>query len=191
MAKYANTSRLLDEMTQTAQSSQAAEASGYLGARILTLIEPGMSLPSEANEKLGQLLDYWRDACNGRPIPARKDIDPLSIPRLLTNIFILDVEDGEVFRFRFRLVGEIVNERYGGRLKGATLNELLTGDRLNETLEEHRVCLEKQVPVYTRNTAEAASVSDDFQLYHRLIMPLGGPDAAPSAILGMMQFDRS
>ncbi len=157
--------------------------------RVFHLVVGDADLPPNAGSELAELLAYWRGLCDERVMPERSDLDPLAIPRLLTNIFLMDVEPDGVYRFG--LVGEAMNERYGGQLKGCAINDLLSGDTLAETLEEHGLCMENRAPVYTRNSIEVASALDDFQLYHRLILPLGPAQGAPTALLGMMCFDRS
>jgi len=61
-------------------------------------------LPDIETSLLQQLYHYWVDRRGGRLHPARADIDPVDIPRLLPYIMLVDVlDDGQ--RFRFRLVG--------------------------------------------------------------------------------------
>ena len=143
-------------------------------------------LPASADERLVQLLAYWRSKRCTRDVPARSSIDPLDIPRLLTNVFILEVDGGE---FRFGLVGEALNARYGGQLKGQTLSQLLSGQALGETTEEHMSSVRKRVPVYTRNTEQSRLVYDDFQVYQRLLLPLADAQDTIDAILGAMVFE--
>ena len=57
------------------------------------------------NEKLSALLDYWRSKCRARAMPARADIDPAEIPRLLPYLMLLDMPKG---RLRYRLAGEAI-----------------------------------------------------------------------------------
>ena len=42
---------------------------------------------------LVEFLEYWRGKCDGRAMPARADIDPLEIPRLLPYVYLVDVLD--------------------------------------------------------------------------------------------------
>ena len=178
--------QLLVEVSGQPNVGGAVAEPGRL-ARVFYLVPATSALPDGAGTELEQLLEYWRGVCRGRTTPERSDLDPLSIPRLLANIFIMDAEPDGVYRFS--LVGESMNERYGGQLKGCAINDLLSGTVLAETLEEHSLCMENKTPVYTRNSVEVASALDDFQLYHRLILPLGPKDGPPVALLGMMSFD--
>ena len=127
---------------------------------------------------------HWRG--DGRPMPSRHDIDPLDIPHLLATVFLLDLEGED---FRFRLVGEDVNERYGHRLTGRRLTELMSGPALEETLEEHRQCVRDQVAVLVDNTGFSAGLYD-VQRYVRLILPIADAEDRVAFIIGVMQFVR-
>lgn len=144
------------------------------------------ALPPYADAKLGRLIAYWRARRAGDALPTHDAIDPLDLAPILPNLFLLDVEDRS---FRFRLVGEALNARYPGGLKDRRLDDLLSGEVLAETLEEHRLCVERRAPVFTRNSEESRSVQGDFQVYQRLLLPLSADGEAVDAILGAMHFD--
>jgi hypothetical protein len=56
------------------------------------------------------LYHYWLAKRGGRPMPARRDINPADIPVLLPYLVIVDKDDD---RFRYRLVGTAVVEQFG------------------------------------------------------------------------------
>ncbi|WP_282604841.1 PAS domain-containing protein [Pelagibius sp. Alg239-R121] len=143
-------------------------------------------MPETADKKLTRMLDYWRSLCEDSRIPGRNAIDPLSIPQLLPYILLLDVEKND---FRFRLVGEAVNRRYGGQIKGQSLAELLDGQILAETLEEHVLCIDSHAAVYTRNTIHTID-TDDMKQYQRLILPLSDNGVEVQSIAGVMHFEK-
>jgi hypothetical protein len=60
-----------------------------------------------------EFYDYWLGKGAGKAMPARADIDPLDIPALLANVFLIDVVPGNPRRFRFRLVGTCITELEG------------------------------------------------------------------------------
>ncbi|MDF1792593.1 MAG: PAS domain-containing protein [Thalassobaculaceae bacterium] len=140
-----------------------------------------------AHPKAAALLSAWRTwRGGGRALPDRGAIDPLDIPWLLANLVLLDVEQDD---FRVRLVGELVASRYAHRLKGKCIGELMTGSSRDETLYEHRRCVEERRPVLTTHTDAQTSLGD-INAYVRLILPLGEPDSEPSHIIGVMDFYR-
>lgn len=132
-----------------------------------------------------ELLAVWNAWRRDRVAPERHDVDPLAMRRLLANVFILDTLDGD--DFRFRLVGDTVNARYDGLLKGRTLRQLLTGTTLTETLEEHRRCAVDLKGVFVRNGVGTAS-PDDLTVYGRLLLPIGVRGGLAQHILGLMEF---
>lgn len=140
-------------------------------------------LPEGADQKLSQFLGYWRSKCSAGRLPARREIDPTEIVPLLAAIFLMDV-DGE--DFRFRLVGQDIVARYGS-LRGRALRELMVGRELELTIAEHRRCIVARQPVYSENTVQSAGTGD-WQLYQRLLTPLGGAHGVVDGLAGIMVF---
>ena len=71
-----------------------------------------------------EFYEYWQRKGAGRAMPARADIEPLEIPRLLPNVFLMDVVAGSPQRFRFRLVGTRIAE-LEGEMTNRFLDELV------------------------------------------------------------------
>jgi hypothetical protein len=65
------------------------------------------------------LYDYWNTLRAGQPAPARQDIEPSAIARVLGDTFILERRPGN--RFRFRLAGTRVGELFGFEPKGSDI----------------------------------------------------------------------
>src|SRR3546814_15629289 len=78
---------------------------GYIEGRAVTLAFNPAQLP---DTKLRRLYDYWCGRCPAGALPARRDIDPLDIPDLLPNLFLLDVI-GDAEAFVFRLAGSLAS----------------------------------------------------------------------------------
>ncbi|WP_445678510.1 PAS domain-containing protein [Radicibacter daui] len=135
-------------------------------------------------ERLERVFSLWHHWRGDKPAPRRAEVDPAALRALLPQIFILDVEEDD---FRFRLVGEAVNERYDHRLKGHSLRDLLNGAVLDETLHEHRQCVERLQAVLVHNGLDTAS-HDDRSIYTRLLLPLEVVGGTARHILGMMEF---
>ena len=62
------------------------------------------------------LVGYWSRLRRGRAVPDQTDIDPRAIKRMLSSVFILDVENPS--RPIYRLAGTGLCERFGFELKG-------------------------------------------------------------------------
>lgn len=139
-------------------------------------------LPAGVHDDLWQFLAFWRAKAASR-LPRRREIDPLEIARLLPRIFLLDVEADD---FRFGLVGEEITARYG-QIKGKSLGELMKGAELALTLEEHRMCVSTQLPVYSQNSMQSASLGDQ-QVYQRLLAPFATDSDAVGCLAGIIVF---
>lgn len=61
--------------------------------------------PLHMNRQILDLFEYWVSKKDGRDIPDRRDLDPLTeIPRLLANVWLLDIEE-DPRQYRYRLLG--------------------------------------------------------------------------------------
>lgn len=135
------------------------------------------------DDRLQRLFAYWRGKRNGRPMPARSDIDPTEIPWALPQIFLVDYTPGS--GFRYRLAGTELSSIYGhSNLKGMTLEDILgpegaavvTGRWL--PLVEHKqvLCMKGVVYLPTDRTA----------IGERLMLPLSDEADGPvTGLLGM------
>jgi hypothetical protein len=72
------------------------------------------------------LLDWWERKRAGRPLPDRRDIDPVELgPALLPHLVLADLVGGE--DCRYRLVGTEVVRRLGLDPTGNLLSEVFSG----------------------------------------------------------------
>jgi hypothetical protein len=70
--------------------------------------------------------EYWQRKGAGKGLPGRADIDPVDIPHLLANVFLIDVVGGSPQRFHFRLVGTRITE-LEGEMTNKYLDEFVPG----------------------------------------------------------------
>jgi len=70
-----------------------------------------------------QLFDYWRAKCAGREMPARRDIRPADLPRLLPYLSLIDVLP-ESERLRVRLAGTQLREVFGRDITGSYVEDV-------------------------------------------------------------------
>ena len=115
------------------------------------MAEPAcFTLPESAAPKIKALYDYWQSIRPaGRLLPGRRHFDPVDIPELLPNLWMIDVLR-DPLRFRFRLVGtEIV--RFAGRdVTGLWLDEFFENYAQSEACRFHRDCTLTGQPAYRR-----------------------------------------
>lgn len=95
-------------------------------------------------------LQVWRDACGGKPMPSRADIDVLDIPRdVLAHILLIDVEPGPPERFRWRLIGTHVTSMLGRDSTGGYFDELYSPEAAAALLTGPRWAIANRRPVRT------------------------------------------
>ena len=108
------------------------------------------SLPDDAAPKIRALYDYWLSIRPAdAPLPGRRHLDPLDIPELLPNIWMVDVVR-DPLRFRFRLIGTEIVKFAGRDLTGSWLHEVVEGYEGSEAFRFHQRAVETGRPGYRR-----------------------------------------
>jgi hypothetical protein len=92
-----------------------------------------------------ELFDYWLQSAGQRPMPARSDLDPLKVPRLLPNLGLIDVRDG-LERALFRLAGTRLHDIYGREITGKRIDEVFSGNCAAYWSRIHTRVVEKGLP---------------------------------------------
>lgn len=82
----------------------------------------GLPVPDDCHPKIQAILSYWQSRRPGNRLPGRQHLDPIDIPRLLPNIWLIDVTHNPM-RFRMRLVGTRVVAYAGEDNTGAWIDE--------------------------------------------------------------------
>jgi len=93
-------------------------------------IEPPRPQPSLAaldSPLVAALATYWEGRCDGRPFPARGEIDPLDIPALLPDLVLLDVLPPPD-SYRVRLFGTRLAAANSSDLTGRLLEDCGLGE---------------------------------------------------------------
>ncbi len=144
-------------------------------------------MPATAHRKILQLYEYWRRRAEaiGR-LPSRKDIDPLDIPKLLENIWLLDVV-GEPQRFRFRLIGGALHRMGIPGKVGDFADELLPDGSEKAVMEDFRRAARERVPVWFRGKASVPHTTEMFEL-ERVFLPLATDGSTVDMLLCMTVF---
>lgn len=139
------------------------------------------------DDRLRRLFGYWRAKRNGRPMPARADIDPTEIPWALPQIFLVDYSPAD--GFRYRLAGTELSSIFGhSNLKGMNLEDILGPEKAAVVtgrwlpLVEHKQVLCMKGMVYL--PAERTPIGE------RLMLPLADAEDGPvTGLLGMTVCD--
>ena len=141
------------------------------------------ALPPDCHPKVRALHDYWTAKRGERPIPRRADLDPIEIPTLLPNVFLIDVKGEAPQLLVYRVFGTALVDLFGFDF---TLQEVGKG-----TLPEHlpemraryaRVIRERQ-PFYHRTRMRDRL--NDFTEVDRIILPLSQDGVRVNQMIGM------
>lgn len=128
---------------------------------------------------LETLYDYWLLKCGDSRMPARCDIDPLDLHRLLGWMGLVQIQSYRP-RFVFRVFGTKLGYRPGGPKDGRPLDEVRPVEHRMSLERQYRHVAESGVPALFENTV---SIDDKQLIYHRLTLPLGSDRESPDMLL--------
>ena len=117
---------------------------------------------------------YWDGLRDGRPMPARSEIDPRGIERALRHTFILERVAPAVARFR--LAGQHLNALMGMDVRGMPISAMITAGgrpdlaRHIATLFDGTAAL--RLDLHARGTLRKPTLDAEM-----LLLPLAGGDA--------------
>lgn len=136
-------------------------------------------------EQLGEpvliaLYQYWSDRRDGRKAPGRADIDPIDIPGLLPHVSLADVLDGGA-RYRIRLAGTKIEERFGCSLTNSIVDEVMHGPYLDYVQGLLRKLVRDCAPLYSESSFEPGRTRR--LRVKRLMLPLSNDQASVDMIL--------
>jgi hypothetical protein len=132
---------------------------------------------------LSALCMYWNRQRGGRPMPCRADIKPKEIISLLPQVFIADI--CQPLRFRFRLVGSAICNRWHDDFTGKWLDELDFDGELETVLEQYASVARTGAP----RVDEVEFVNDESRYLHyrRLLLPLSEEGQQPNMLIGIQK----
>lgn len=143
-------------------------------------------LPAGCEEPALQVfLDYWESKRRDGKLPARRDIDPLELPKvLLPQILLFEViRTPERLRFRFRLAGTAFSRLVGRDVTGVIFDELGPPERTAPVSEALTAVVESGRPAYLAGRLTLRS--DSFEHVRRLGLPLASDGKTVDMILSM------
>jgi hypothetical protein len=130
--------------------------------------------------RLNELLAYWESRRGKRPFPLRRELDPAEIPKLLPHLLLVEAVGD---RWRYRLVGTEVERRFGCRMGGCYIDELMHGDYLKYMQSLYDRIRRTEAPVHTQS-AYANGLFDT----ERLMLPLSRDGTALDMVLAGQVF---
>lgn len=146
-------------------------------------------LPGDAHAKLRQIHDYWLE-CAPAPgrLPGRRMIDPLRVPQLLENMWLLDVlprSEAPGPRFRMRLVGGAMHRLGILTAPGEFIESLLAPDAL--PLRDLHLLAEQRMPSWYRGPAYMPH-DRDLHALERIFLPMADDGETVDVVLGLTVF---
>lgn len=127
-----------------------------------------------------QLYDYWLALAGDQVMPARADMRPESIPRMLPCISLIDVAP-ELGRSRVRLAGTKLREIYDREITGTYLDDFDWGDKKAYWLAAYHYVIAESKP--TQGVLRGPLVHKEHVIQYWLRLPLRTTTSAVSMIL--------
>ncbi|WP_341899059.1 PAS domain-containing protein [Ferrovibrio terrae] len=141
------------------------------------------ALPADAHPLIRQGYEYWLQVHPAENLlPGRQHVDPTAIPKLLSHIWMVDVQ-AEPLRFRYRLLGTAVRRitPSGEAVVGRWIDEVDTNFIASGRMEAFVQPVRNRAPCYRRGKP-MFPLGLDHLTVERLFMPL----AADGKIVDML-----
>ena len=129
------------------------------------------------------LVGYWSRLRKGRDVPDQTEIDPRQLKRMLSSVFILDVENPA--RPIYRLAGTGLCERFGFELKGTGFLAHWEGQSAQALASLLRQALTLKQPVCLSSIG--ASADCGMVELETTLCPISFNGGEPTRFIGMIQ----
>jgi hypothetical protein len=135
---------------------------------------------------LQEIYTYWQSLLNGRPMPARKDVDPVQLPRHLPDLMLIDVLH-DPRRFRYRLVGSRIVSASAEDRTGRFFDDVSFFKKNTDVIEHYNAVVEKAVPHITLEPFLNFSNNMTYQA-KRLLLPLSSDGKTVDMLMAYFRF---
>lgn len=138
--------------------------------------------PSLSDARLQALYEYWYQlGVEAGGMPPIQAFDPLHLPKLLPNIWILEVAP-ETHRFRMRLAGESINAIYGRNVGGQYFSDVFERSEIDLIISRYTRTLTE--PAIFTATGAVYAAAGRFSQGERLALPMMGRTGLTDTMLG-------
>lgn len=136
------------------------------------------------SDRLRRFYDYWRRKAGDRRCPLRADIDPLEIPFALGSLLIAEVvPPGN--RFRFRLMGDAIVERFAIDMTGRHLDDYPEPGYRDLVARSFTAVVTRGEPLLVDR--DLASYGRRYR-YEGLTLPLSSDGSATNMLIACLEF---
>lgn len=141
------------------------------------------TIPEDCHPKVRAIYEYWRSVHpQSGGLPGRQHIDPVDIPTLLPNTWLIDVARNP-YRFRFRLVGTQVVDYAGEDNTGKWFHEQMPNFHPEVLID----VVETGKPSWSRGRSKMRPERDYYEL-ERVRLPLASDGKTVDMILSLTVF---
>ncbi|HKP27547.1 MAG TPA: PAS domain-containing protein [Dongiaceae bacterium] len=138
--------------------------------------------PALQDPGLRVLYDYWLDLSETADgLPLVQSFDPLHLPKLLPNVWIIEVEPASR-RFRMRLTGENINAIYGRSIAGLYFKDVFQPDDAEIIVARYSRALSEPAIFHASGSVYAAG--GNLTVGERLGLPMLGREGRTNTLLG-------
>lgn len=134
--------------------------------------------PSHAQAK--ELLGYWNECRSSGDFLMGRDIPSRAIARLTKHLSVLEpFDDGR--EFRFRLVGTVLNDRFGRDITGMSILDVYDAEATESFVAALGKALAGDVPVFL--DVRVRGILGEVRRPEAVLLPMTAPDGAAKWIL--------
>lgn len=137
-----------------------------------------------------EMFDFWNKARDGMPLPCSSCIDPVALPKRLSQVFVIRVEH-EPLSFWFRIMGEDVINAFGVNASGMEVSKIEAGGlpvgKLLHQTYEWVIAQRKPIAMAGPN----GSLQDGFKHHEMIYLPFSDGGCKVTNILGASVYYRT
>lgn len=147
------------------------------------------SIDAVKEDNLRAFYRYWQKIRGQRPMPARGDFDPLDVPQLLKDLFLVEVHGAAPpWRFRYRLAGTGISSFVGADYTGRFIDEVFPPPALAIVEHFYSAPVRYRLPVYSSTSLVVPGAIFPKQI-SRLILPLSSDGHTVDMLLSGQHYD--
>jgi hypothetical protein len=173
-----------DHLTHHGMPAAAAGSTDAQRYRDGCVAELAALIQVPTHPKVRGMLAYYRSIVPSDRLPGRAHFDPIDVPGLLPNVWLLEPEDA---RFHYRLMGTRVAAAFEADLTGRYVDEVHTKTGTAAMHAHLAGVVATRRPDYRRGRPNAWPINA-FLTLERLYLPLARDGATVDMILGFTVF---